>query len=490
MRSVLCSRGKRAKNLDIRKLISNLSLAAISQVVSLSLSVTVSLLIPKVLSIDEFGYWQLFTFYTSYVGFFHLGLNDGVYLINGGKTRKQVDQRSINSQFAFGLALQTVFAAIIVAIAFSGNFASQRQFVICSTAVFLLLNNSTMFMGYVFQALNETKLYSRSVIIDKLSFLLPLVILLSLHITNFRFYVFFYGIAKTCSLLFCLWNYREFLKSGLEPVKTACHDTFYSISVGVRLMLANITGFLILGVIRFLADARWGISTFSRLSFAISLVNFIMTAISQISMVLFPALRQSNKAELKNIFVVMQRLLSVLLPLIYLLYFPVVMLLSKWLPEYTISFYYFALLLPLIIFNGKMDIIGSTFIKVLRKETYLLFVNFVTLVISSAGAVLGAFVFLSIPVMIGGSVIAFVLRSLFTEHLVSSYLDAGWNSLDIGLILLTLIFYGTISTCTSPVAFAIILLTYIVFLFIYRKDCHAVVIDLKHVRDKVVLQES
>lgn len=476
--------------MDIRKLISNLSLAAISQVVSLSLSIIVSLLIPKILSVDEFGYWQLFTFYTSYVGFFHLGLNDGVYLINGGRTREQVDKRSINSQFAVGFALQTVFASIILIISIYGNFATQRRFVICSTAVFLLLNNSTMFMGYVFQAINETRLYSNSVIIDKLSFLLPLVILLSLHTTNFKFYVFFYGIAKTCSLFYCLWQYRGFLKSGLEPVKTACHDTFNSISVGVRLMLANITGFLILGVIRFLADARWGISTFGRLSFAISLVNFIMTAISQISMVLFPALRQSDKKELKNIFVAMQRLLSLVLPFIYLLYFPVIMLLSKWLPEYSISFYYFALLLPLVIFNGKMDIIGSTFVKVLRKESYLLFVNFITLVISSIGAMLGAYVVFSIPVMIGGSVIAFVLRSLFTEHLVSSYLGAAWNSLDIGLISLTLIFYGTISICTLPIAFFITSLTYIIFLFFYRKDCLSAMIDLKHVRDKLILQDN
>lgn len=61
----------------------NTMIAFAAQFISLSVSVVMSLLVPKIVGVADYGYWQLFMFYTTYSGFFHLGLNDGVYLING-----------------------------------------------------------------------------------------------------------------------------------------------------------------------------------------------------------------------------------------------------------------------------------------------------------------------------------------------------------------------------------------------------------------------
>ena len=68
----------------------NTMIAFAAQFISLSVSVVMSLLVPKIVGVADYGYWQLFMFYTTYSGFFHLGLNDGVYLINGGLSRDQI----------------------------------------------------------------------------------------------------------------------------------------------------------------------------------------------------------------------------------------------------------------------------------------------------------------------------------------------------------------------------------------------------------------
>ena len=133
--------------MNIKSLASNLSIAFLAQGVSLVLSITMSLLVPKVLGVDEFGYWQLFLFYTSYVGFFHFGLNDGVYLLNGGRVRCELDKRSVNSQFWFGAAFQCVFAGIILSSSLGGGFGDQRGFVLAVTALFLVLNNASGYLG-------------------------------------------------------------------------------------------------------------------------------------------------------------------------------------------------------------------------------------------------------------------------------------------------------------------------------------------------------
>ena len=72
--------GRKAFELDTRKLASDIIVAFLAQALSIASSVATTLILPKFLGIESFGYWQLFLFYVSYIGFFHLGINDGVYL--------------------------------------------------------------------------------------------------------------------------------------------------------------------------------------------------------------------------------------------------------------------------------------------------------------------------------------------------------------------------------------------------------------------------
>ncbi|WP_212741397.1 hypothetical protein, partial [Bifidobacterium moukalabense] len=154
--------------MNIRKLLSDFSVAVVAQGLALLASVSVTLLLPKVMGVASFGYWQLFMFYATYVGFFHLGLNDGVYLINGGRNRSAINKSSILSQFFVAGILQTIFALVIVIAALFGNLPGERSFVIIMTALFMLPNNLALYIGYVFQAMNETKLFSFSSIVDRL----------------------------------------------------------------------------------------------------------------------------------------------------------------------------------------------------------------------------------------------------------------------------------------------------------------------------------
>lgn len=119
-----------------------------------------SLLVPKVLGVTTYGYWQLFVFYVSYSGFFHLGLNDGVYLIEGGRTRIEIDKKLINSQFIVASVMR-LGAGLLISLAgvvFADS--SQRRFVLLAFALYTVMLNLSSYFGYVFQAMNETKLYS------------------------------------------------------------------------------------------------------------------------------------------------------------------------------------------------------------------------------------------------------------------------------------------------------------------------------------------
>lgn len=75
-------------NSKVINFIKNFSYTLTSNLLSLLVSTLVILIIPKLLGVQEYGYWQLYIFYSSYVGFLHFGWNDGIYLRYGGKNIK------------------------------------------------------------------------------------------------------------------------------------------------------------------------------------------------------------------------------------------------------------------------------------------------------------------------------------------------------------------------------------------------------------------
>lgn len=411
--------------MDFKSLVKNTSVAFLAQGVAMVVSILTTLFVPKLLGVEEYGYWQLFIFYASYVGFGHLGLNDGVYLINGGKPRKSIDKSAIISQMLVSLVFQSVISIVILAAVSNLNLGAQRDFVVTATAIYMLIQNTALYLGYVFQAMNETILYSRSAIIERVGFAIPMLLLLALGVDSFEPYVYAYCFSSILQLLYCCWHARDFFASGLVPPTEAVRLSVKSVRVGIKLMLANIASQLILGVARMVIDAVWGIKTFGELSLSLSMVNFFLAFISQASMVLFPALRQSRSEDQRKFYHVARDAMSILFPVAYLLYFPMRWLIGAWLPAYAESLAFFAYLMPICVFDSKMNITCTTLFKVRREESTLFAINLITTAFSAAGSLIGGFVVHTFYVVLGAATVAIIGRSLFSEALLSKRLGVG-----------------------------------------------------------------
>ena len=259
-----------------RAILKNMSVAFLAQGVSMLLSVLQTLIVPKLLGVEQYGYWQLYIFYVSYVGFFHLGLSSGVYLTTGGQTREEMDKSAIKSQMIFGVMYQTIMALVIVFLASFLESEAERIFVVVMTGIYLVLQNLATFMMNELQCMNETKKSSFSTIIERLAFLVPLLVLLVMRVGVFYPYVFAYTASTIVQLAFCAWNLRDFWGAEWLGFKKSALLGWASIKIGFPMMLANVMSMLILGIGRFFIDARWGIETFGRLSLALSLVSFFL----------------------------------------------------------------------------------------------------------------------------------------------------------------------------------------------------------------------
>lgn len=445
-----------------------MSVAFLAQGVSMALSVIQTLIVPKLLGVEQFGYWQLYIFYVSYVGFFHLGLSSGVYLITGGQSREEMDKAAIKSQMLFGVMYQTVMAVVIVLLSSFLQTGAERVFVVVMTAIYLVLQNLAMFMMNELQCMNETKKSSFSTIIERLAFLVPLLVLLVLRVDSFYPYVFAYTASTVVQLAYCGWHMRDFWGAEWLGMRRAARLGWASIKIGFPMMLANVMSMLILGIGRFFIDARWGIETFGRLSLALSLVSFFLAFVSQASMVLFPSLRQASKDETRGFYGAARDAMGLLFPGVYVLYFPMVWVLTMWLPDYASTFVYLIFLLPICVFDSKYDITGVTYYNVLRRERTMLLVNIVAACASLLITLVAVYAIGSVFAVIVGMTLVIVARSLWSELYMNRLMKVAASPIALAEVGLTVGFILAAYFLPAPLAFGLYLLAYAVFLLAFR----------------------
>lgn len=454
--------------MNFRVLAGNMAAAFTAQGISFLASIAMSLLVPKVLGVETYGYWQLFVFYASYSGFFMLGLNDGIYLIEGGNTRGEIDKRVVNSQFRFGMAFQLVVAIAIAIIAVIGASEAQRSFVLLAFALYTVLYNLSGFLGYIFQAMNETRIFSYSTMIERLVFLAAILVMFFMRVLDFEPYVYAFLLSKACSLAYCILHSRDFLAAGSSGVLESARLSLASIKVGFALMVSNVASMLILGVARALVDNAWGIEAFGQVSFWLSMVNFFITFVSQASMVLFPALRQGTNEERKAFYRGIRDAMEIAFPVVYLLYFPLAWVLSLWLPQYADSMRFLAILLPVCVFDTKMDLCCTTYFKVLREERTLLKVNLCTFAGSAALSAVGVYVVESLDAVLIGTVACVVAKSLWSERYLDLRLGIPSSAMPLEEVALTVSFIALALFAPTWVALVGYALLFVAYLFANR----------------------
>lgn len=456
-------------NEKTKNIVKNIVYAFSAQGISLILSVLMSLMVPKLLGIEEYGYWQLFLFYSGYTSFFHFGLNDGMYLRLGGKNYKDINFSLLGAQLKIMSGVQVLISIFVTVAVILFMSDPNRQFVIIATGIYLVIYNASAYIGYIFQAVNQTRVYSVSVMVDRAIFMLSILVLLIFRTGHFEYFILLYLISKSIALVYCILKGRDVIFSKLISIKFAVKEIWINMSVGIKLLIANIASALILGSGRLVIDAIWGIRDFGKLSFSISLANFFLLFISQVSMVIFPALRQTNTQQQKKVYYFVRDMLSMVLPVVFLAYIPMSILVGKWLPQYSESLRYLALLLPLCTFDGKMQLLCNTYFKVLRKEKILLAVNLFSMVTSFVLSLIGGYIFNSIYAIVVFMVVAIAFRSIISELYLAKIME---SNITISLVLeifLAALFMISTWFLGKALSFTIIAVFYVLFLY-YNKS--------------------
>lgn len=174
-------------------------------------------------------------------------------------------------------------------------------------------------------------------------------------------------------------------------------------------------GMLVMGLGRFILERFGSVANFSLYSFAMTSINLAMMFVSSVSLVLYPMLCRLDKKSLPGYYLLINRMLSSVVFVMMLIYYPLVPVIRIFLHKYTPTLDYLYLLFPIVIMQSKMQLLNNTYYKSLREEKSMLFANLSAVIIFLLLAVPLFFVFHSIKVIVWVTLATFTWRCYASE---------------------------------------------------------------------------
>lgn len=450
--------------------IKNFSYTLTSNLISLIVSSIVVLIIPKLIGVEEYGFWQLYLFYSSYVGFMHFGWNDGIYLRYGGKEYGDLDKGLFFSQFLMLIVFQIVFAVILFVSSAIITDDINRLFILQMVGLALIIVNTRYMLLYILQTTNRIKNYAQITMMDRIIYIILIVSFLILGIREYKLMIIADLVGKLVSLLYAMYCCKDIVFRKITSFYFSFSETMENINVGIKLMFANIASMLIIGVVRFGIERSWDVATFGKLSLTLSISNMTMLFINAIGIIMFPILRRTDQIKLSDIYITMRDFLMVILLGVLIGYYPLKLMMSAWLPQYAESLMYMALVFPMFIYEGKMALLINTYLKTLRQEKMMLKVNLISLALSMVITLISTQILKDLYLAIVSIVVLLAFRAVLAEMYLSKILKISMFK-DIALELeLTLLFILSGWFINSWYAVLIYGLGYLAYLFIKKKD--------------------
>ncbi|WP_416044824.1 hypothetical protein ACMXKO_02400 [Clostridium tyrobutyricum] len=466
-------------NNKVTNFVKNFSYTIISNLISLFISVLVVLIIPKLIGVEQYGYWQLYLFYSSYIGFLHFGWNDGIYLRYGGKQYRDLDIKLFFSQFYMLFILQLIIAIIIYFCSYIFVIDIKKIFVFKMIAICTLIVNVRYMLLYILQGTNRIKEYAKITTIDRIFYIILIALFLLNGIKQYELMIVADLIGKFISLIYAMYCCKEIVFCKISIFYFSFKETIKNINAGIKLMFSNIASMLIIGVVRFGIEHSWNVSTFGKVSLTLSVSNFMMLFIDAIGIVMFPILRRTDERKLPNIYITMRDFLMIILLGALVVYYPAKVVLSVWLPKYAGSLAYMALLFPMCIFEGKMSLLINTYLKTLRKEKLMLKINCISLILSIITTVITIILFRNLNLVIASISILLAFRCALAEMYLSKILVIPLYKDIILELVMTIIFMLTGWFINSWISVLLYVIFYIIYLTIKRKDIIVTIRNIK-----------
>ena len=372
-----------------KQIIFNILFVAISNIITLLSGILVGLILPKIMSKQDYGLYKTFTLYFSYIGLFPLGFIDGIYLLYAGVKYNDINKEKFRLYTRFLSVFQLILSIIVVilSIPFLDN---EFGVIFLCIGINIVFNSLTGYFQIISQITGRFKELSIRNIIKATLTSISIIVLTILYyinlipLVNYLIYIIIFTIISIVLTIWYIITYRDIVFFKATSLNSEAKEIFNLFRIGLPLLIANLVSSFILTIDRQFVSVLFDIETYASYAFAYNLLSLITTVISAISTVLYPTIKTYDE---KTLFLNYNKLISIISLVVGLsicVFFPLKFIIEKWLNNYIDSLLIFRVILPGLVLSSCISIIMFNYYKALKLQTkyfciclFTLFVSFI-----------------------------------------------------------------------------------------------------------------
>ena len=363
------------------KIFSRIGIVTVSNIFKLITNILVGFIVPKILGVTDYGYYKTFTLYLTYIGIFHFGFIDGIYLKYGGHDYKDLDKKQFRMYFKFLIIVELVVSLIGV-FASLKYFADEKKFIFILLFINLLSINITTYFQFISQFTNRFKEYSLRIIILSIMNIVSIVVISLLDNSNYRIYISMIVIMNYLLTLWYIFTYRDIIFGKSNKIRQNTNSIKEKFSIGLPLLISNLSSTLVLTVDKQFVEIFYELDIFSYYSFAYSMLAMITVVISSIAVVLYPFLKRITLQKVKEIYSDLNSIILIIVFIGISVFFPLTFIINNFLPEYNLAISIFRIALPGIAITSSITAIKQNYYKILGLNKRFFVVSICTLILS------------------------------------------------------------------------------------------------------------
>lgn len=358
----------------------------ISNFLLLLSSVLTGFLLPKIMSLSDYGYYKTFTLYIAYSAIFRFGIVDGIYLRYGGVSYENLNISLFKFYSFFLIAFESCISIIMLAISLL-FLENNLKYIFAFVSIYIWTFNITSY----YQTLSQiTKRFDELAHRNTYQALLNIVVIISLCFlytysyvdVSYKIYIFLYTLIQFALSIWYLFTYKEISFGLLSNIHFEFGKIFSLAKIGIPLLLANICSTLLLNLDRQFVNINFSAETYAKYAFAYNLLTLVTICTSAVSTIIYPILKRSNYDSMKDKYSYLVSLLLILVLACIGLYFPLCVFIEYYLPQYEYSLLIFKIIFPGIAFTSVVTVVIHNYYKTYGMNSLFMIISIVILFIS------------------------------------------------------------------------------------------------------------
>jgi O-antigen/teichoic acid export membrane protein len=334
-----------------------------ANVASLVSNGVLSFLLPRYLTIEDFGYYRLFLLYASFAGVAHLGMLEGILVRWAEQPEDRVGDE-ICSVFRFLLVQQAVLL-VPLCVALLWVHKGKWLWAGSALALYVLVCNISMLGQIALQARRQFSQLSFATVLTSITFFSLILASKLLGRLDARLAITSYVVAN---VLAGIAIGKMALESGSAPAQSlrcVLKQGLQNTRVGWRLLLANVIVAFTPSLDRFFVSGVFSIRSFAIYAFAGNALAIIYTVTMSTAQVVYPYLSSGTSSDSRRwAYAHGRSLILGLWAISQLLYFPTAYLVHWILPTYVASLPVVRLLMMSSGFIAMINILQVNYFRV------------------------------------------------------------------------------------------------------------------------------